>query len=184
MKTKLLSELKQTCENCTECELSKTRTNIVFADGNPQTATIILIGEAPGENEDLTGKPFVGKAGKLLNEMLEKVGIDREKDLYIINTLKCRPPKNRTPKKSEKKLCEKYLFEQIKIISPKVIILCGSTALASFSNEKIKNFHGQWFDINGVKSIAILHPASKRYIKGYDELTLADLTKVSKFMAL
>ena len=86
-KTKIsqLNEIREECLNCQKCELGKTRTNIVFSDGNPETAKAVLIGEAPGENEDLTGTPFVGRAGKLLNEFLEKAGISREKDLYIIN---------------------------------------------------------------------------------------------------
>ena len=87
-----LDILQAKCENCTDCILSKTRHNVVFADGNPETAKIVLIGEAPGENEDETGKPFVGRAGQLLNKFLEDAGISRQDDLYIINTVKCRPP--------------------------------------------------------------------------------------------
>ena len=117
-KEELLNELKANCMSCQNCELGRTRHNIVFSDGNPNTAKAILIGEAPGENEDLTGTPFVGRAGKLLNEFLEKVGINREKDLYIINTVKCRPPKNRVPTNQEKEECSKYLYNQIEIINP------------------------------------------------------------------
>ena len=106
MKAKKLDELKNKCLKCKKCELGETRNNIVFSDGNPKTARAILIGEAPGENEDKTGTPFVGRAGKLLNEFLEKAEISREKDLYIINTVKCRPPKNRVPTDSEKAACE------------------------------------------------------------------------------
>ena len=106
MKLKQLEELKQECLSCQKCQLGKTRINVVFSDGNPETAKAILIGEAPGENEDKTGTPFVGRAGKLLNEFLEKAGISRKKDLYIINTVKCRPPKNRVPMDTEKKACE------------------------------------------------------------------------------
>lgn len=133
-KKKKLNELLHKCEKCFDCELSKTRTNVVFADGNPETARIILIGEAPGENEDLEGVPFIGRAGKLLNEFIEKAGISRESDLYIINTVKCRPPKNRVPTKEEKKACEHFLLEQIKIINPELILLCGATALETFSS--------------------------------------------------
>lgn len=132
MKNELLTELKNKCKNCTSCDLHKTRNNVVFADGNPDTASIVLIGEAPGENEDLQGIPFVGRAGKLLNEFLEKANISREKDLYIINTVKCRPPKNRVPSNEEKEACRNFLISQIEIINPEIILLCGATALKSF----------------------------------------------------
>lgn len=160
-----LENLKSKCQNCLACELGKTRTNVVFSDGNPDTARAILIGEAPGANEDMTGTPFVGRAGKLLNEFLEKAGIQRDKDLYIINTVKCRPPQNRVPTNAEKEECVKYLYEQIKIVNPKVLIFCGSTALQSFYDSKtpISKIRGQWLDIdvNGqkYKAIPIFHPS-------------------------
>ena len=137
MKTEELNKLKQECLNCQKCVLGDTRINVVFSDGNPETAKAILIGEAPGENEDKTGTPFVGRAGKLLNEFLEQAGISREKDLYIINTVKCRPPKNRVPSDEEKKLCEDYLLKQIEIINPEIMIFCGATALKSFYDKKV-----------------------------------------------
>ena len=164
-KEQLLNDLKNNCMSCQKCELGKTRHNIVFSDGNPNTAKAILIGEAPGENEDLTGTPFVGRAGKLLNEFLEKVGINREEDLYIINTVKCRPPKNRVPTKQEKEECSQYLYKQIEIINPKILIFCGATALQSFYSEKIQisKIRGQWLDITvnnkQYKAIPIFHPS-------------------------
>lgn len=133
-----LKKLYNKCNECTSCELYKTRNNIVFADGNPETASIILIGEAPGENEDLQGTPFVGRAGKLLNEFLQKAGLSRENDLYIINTVKCRPPKNRVPTNEEKEACREVLLSQIEIINPKIILLCGATAMTSFIPKKPK----------------------------------------------
>ena len=160
-----LEELKKTCLDCKNCELGLTRNNVVFSDGNPETAKAILIGEAPGENEDLTGTPFVGRAGKLLNEFLEKAGINREKDLYIINTVKCRPPKNRVPTNEEKNKCANYLYKQIKIVNPKILIFCGATALQSFYKDKIQisKIRGRWLevDVDGdkYKSIAIFHPS-------------------------
>ena len=160
-----LEELKKTCLDCKSCELGLTSNNVVFSDGNPETAKAILIGEAPGENEDLTGTPFVGRAGKLLNEFLEKAGINREKDLYIINTVKCRPPKNRVPTDEEKNKCANYLYKQIKIVNPKVLIFCGATALQSFYKDKIQisKIRGRWLevDVDGdkYKSIAIFHPS-------------------------
>ena len=160
-----LEDLKKLCLNCQNCELGITRNNVVFSDGNPDTAKAILIGEAPGENEDLTGTPFVGRAGKLLNEFLEKAGINREKDLYIINTVKCRPPKNRVPTNEEKNKCANYLYKQIKIVNPKILIFCGATALQSFYKDKIQisKIRGRWLevDVDGdkYKSIAIFHPS-------------------------
>ena len=109
-----------------------------------------MIGEAPGETEDETGKPFVGRAGKLLNQFLEEAGISRENDLYIINTVKCRPPENRVPTDVEKTMCEKFLTAQIDIMNPQAIIFCGATALKSFWKDKkvqISKVRGNWFDV-------------------------------------
>ena len=173
MKTEELNKLKQECLNCQKCVLGDTRINVVFSDGNPETARAILIGEAPGENEDKTGTPFVGRAGKLLNEFLEKAGISREKDLYIINTVKCRPPKNRVPSDEEKKLCEDYLLKQIEIINPEIMIFCGATALKSFYDKKvaISKIRGEILEIEigGKirKCIPIFHPS---YLLRYHSL--------------
>lgn len=165
-KEKELNKLKSKCgECCKPCELDKTRHNIVFADGNPNTASIVLVGEAPGENEDLQGIPFVGRAGKLLNEFLIQAGISRENDLYIINTVKCRPPKNRVPTNAEKEACRPIMLKQIEIIDPKIILLCGATALKSFSTNKtaISKIRGEIFEIevNGkkYKAMPIFHPS-------------------------
>lgn len=186
-----LEQLKIKCENCASCDLHKTRNNIVFADGNPETASIVLIGEAPGENEDLQGIPFVGRAGKLLNEFFKKAGLSREKDLYIINTVKCRPPKNRVPTDKEKAACREYLISQIEIINPKIILLCGATALKSFVKEKtpISKIRGEIFgiDINGkkYKAMPIFHPSYLLRNHSVEPnsprgLMLKDLQKVEK----
>ena len=164
-KKQVLDELKTKCENCQNCVLGETRTNVVFSDGNPDSAKYILIGEAPGENEDLTATPFVGRAGKLLNEFLAQVGISRENDLYIINTVKCRPPKNRVPTDVEKLACRDYIETQISVVDPKVIILCGATALKSFYQTKtsISKIRGEWLEIEvkdkKYKAMAIFHPS-------------------------
>ena len=167
MKEKELNELRDKCNNCLRCELGKTRTNIVFADGNPETAKIILIGEAPGETEDMTGRPFVGRAGKLLTEFLANAGISRDEDVYIINTVKCRPPENRVPTDEEKSACRKFLDAQIDIIKPRAIILCGATALKSFveldKKQTISKVRGQWLTVtvDGIeyKAMTIFHPS-------------------------
>ena len=118
-----LNELYQKCQNCQKCELHASRTNCVFGVGN-ENATLMFVGEAPGEQEDLSGTPFVGRAGKLLDKYLELVGIDRSR-VYIANMLKCRPPKNRDPKEEEQDMCIEYLREQVKIIRPKMIVCLG-----------------------------------------------------------
>ena len=194
MKTEELNKLKQECLNCKKCVLGDTRINVVFSDGNPETAKAILIGEAPGENEDKTGTAFVGRAGKLLNEFLEKAGISREKDLYIINTVKCRPPKNRVPSDEEKNLCEDYLLKQIEIINPEIMIFCGATALKSFYDKKvaISKIRGEVLEIeiggNVRKCIPIFHPS---YLLRYHSLEegspryfmLEDLKKIKSLIA-
>ena len=149
------------------CELGKTRTNMVFSDGNPETARIVLIGEAPGEMEDECGRPFVGRAGQLLNDFLAEAGISRESDLYIVNTVKCRPPENRVPTLEEQSACRKFLEAQIDIVKPDAIILCGATALKTFvetdRKTTISKLRGQWLTINvdGVdyRAITIFHPS-------------------------
>jgi len=161
-----LDIVREKCQNCRDCALGSTRNNIVFSDGNPETAKIVLIGEAPGETEDETGTPFVGRAGKLLNQFLSEAGISRQNDLYIINTVKCRPPENRVPTDVEKAMCEKYMTAQIDIINPKAIIFCGATSLKSFYADKkvqISKVRGKWFNVtvNGkdYKAMAIFHPS-------------------------
>ncbi len=166
IKKECLDIVRNKCENCYDCMLGHTRNNVVFSDGNPETAKIVLIGEAPGENEDETGTPFVGRAGKLLNQFLEEAGISRKDDLYIINTVKCRPPENRVPTDVEKSMCEKYMMAQIDIINPKAIIFCGATSLKSFTEDKkvqISKVRGQWFNVtvngNEYRAMAIFHPS-------------------------
>ena len=167
MKKDCLEIVRGKCENCMACELGKTRNNIVFSDGNPSTAKIVLIGEAPGETEDETGKPFVGRAGQLLNDFLAQAGISRDEDVYIINTVKCRPPQNRVPSDEEKASCRKFLEAQIDIINPRAIVLCGATALKSFvtldKKQTISKVRGQWMNITvdgkDYKAMTIFHPS-------------------------
>ena len=156
-----LIEIENVCAQCRACALHKTRNHVVFADGNP-CADIMLIGEAPGADEDATGIPFVGRAGKLLNDMLAEAGFSRKDDFYICNTIKCRPPQNRENKKEEKSACEIYLKAQISLVKPKIILLCGATAAASFIDEefKITQIRGKWLNIfDGIESMVILHPS-------------------------
>lgn len=195
MKKEALEKLKSECgECCKACELHETRHNVVFSDGNPETASIILVGEAPGENEDLQGIPFVGRAGKLLNEFLIKANLSRENDLYIVNTVKCRPPNNRVPSESEKESCREVLLSQIEIVDPKIILLCGTTALKSFLSEKtlISKIRGQIveIDVRGKKypAMPIFHPSYLLRNHSIEPnsprgLMLSDLKKVKNFVS-
>lgn len=156
-----LNQIKEQCAECQKCALGKTRTNSVFSDGEPNHK-LMLIGEAPGFNEDQTGLPFVGRAGKLLDQILESVGLSRQKNVYICNTLKCRPPDNRDPLPAEKEACRPYLDAQIETLKPRLIILCGKVALTSFLTDakSISRIRGQWFDGPfGAKMMPIFHPS-------------------------
>lgn len=167
MKKSCLEIVRQKCESCMGCTLAKSRNNVVFADGNPSTARIVLIGEAPGEMEDECGRPFVGRAGQLLDEFLAEAGISRENDVYMINTVKCRPPENRVPTDEEKAACHKFLVAQIDIIKPDAIVLCGATALKSFveldKKQTISKVRGKWMTVtvDGVEypAMTIFHPS-------------------------
>lgn len=180
-----MSEIK----DCNKCLLSKTRTNIVWNDG-PESAKLMLVGEAPGADEDKQGKPFVGRAGKLLNELLKMAQIDREKDLYIANTVKCRPPENRKPTREEKEACRPYLDEQIKKLNPKVVILCGATAMESFLPPKLKisKVRGEVFEVEGRKYVPIFHPSFllRNHSKEPDSprsLTVKDLIFIKELLS-
>ncbi len=156
-----LEKVKAQCLNCQKCTLGKTRTKVVFSGGTPNDK-IVLIGEAPGYNEDMTGEPFVGRAGKLLDQILASVGFERNKNIYICNTIKCRPPDNRDPLPEEKKACREYLDKQLEILKPKIILLCGKVALTSFIDTPlgISKIRGKWFDgPHGAKMMPIFHPS-------------------------
>lgn len=151
--------LHQTTANCQKCGLCQTRTNVVFGDGNPH-ARIMFIGEGPGRDEDLQGLPFVGRAGELLTRMIGAMGLDRKKDVYIANIVKCRPPENRNPEPEEAKMCLPYLEQQIRLIQPQVIVLLGAVPLLYLLNERgITRVHGTWFDYCGIKTLPTYHPA-------------------------
>lgn len=157
----LLDTTKQKCESCLKCPLAKTRTQIVFSSGVPNHK-LMLIGEAPGFWEDKKGEPFVGKAGQLLDKIFASVGLSREKDVYICNTIKCRPPDNRNPLPEEKAACREYLDVQVNALKPGIILLCGNIAVQSFIEDAkgITKMRGQWFDgPRGAKMMPIFHPS-------------------------
>ncbi len=159
-----LEIIRKKCLDCHKCSLVETRTNIVFSDGLPNSK-LMLIGEAPGFYEDKQGKPFVGKAGQLLDKIFISVGLTRQKDVYICNTLKCRPPGNRNPLPNEKEACWEYLKAQIDIIKPKIILLCGNVAVQSILGDigGITRIRGKWFqggeNVHGAKLMPIFHPS-------------------------
>ncbi|MBQ4137633.1 MAG: uracil-DNA glycosylase [Clostridia bacterium] len=155
-----LDQTLEKCKACTACPLHKTRTNTVFGTGN-EDATLMFIGEAPGEKEDESGIPFVGPAGKLFDKYLEYVGIDRD-EVYIANILKCRPPRNRDPLAEEEDACIGYLREQVRLIRPKIIVCLGRVAAKRLISPdfRITAEHGRWFDTKGFKICAVYHPSA------------------------
>lgn len=154
-------ELEAQCLSCRKCPLCEERTNVVFGVG-PRDAEVLFIGEGPGENEDLRGEPFVGRGGKLLDDMLEIIDLSRKKNIYIANMVKCRPPKNRDPLNTEQDACIGYLRNQVALIRPKIIVCLGRISAMRIIKEdfKISREHGQWFEKNGVWTMALYHPAA------------------------
>ncbi len=154
------STLEQDCKSCRRCGLCETRHNVVFGVGS-QSAEVMLIGEGPGEQEDLRGEPFVGPAGLLLDDMLACIDLDRSM-VYIANMVKCRPPRNRDPLQTEQDACSGWLQAQIELLRPKIIVCVGRIAAMAFikPNFRITREHGQWFERDGVRYMAIYHPSA------------------------
>lgn len=154
-------QLKNECMSCKKCQLSETRNNVVFGVGN-KNAEVLFIGEGPGENEDLQGEPFVGRGGKLLDKMLHAVDLDRNKNIYIANIVKCRPPKNRDPFPEEQSMCIGWLQQQVKLIDPKIIVCLGRIAAMKIIKPDIKitREHGIFFQKGKFIVMATLHPAA------------------------
>ena len=155
------SELKSTCYCCTRCGLCETRHNVVFGIGN-EHADIMFVGEGPGEQEDLQGIPFVGPAGKLLDDMLSIIDLNRNQNCYIANIVKCRPPRNRDPLETEQDACINYLRNQVALIQPKVIVCLGRIAAKRLISPdyRITREHGTWIQKNGIWMTAIYHPSA------------------------
>ena len=154
-----LERIREDLGDCTRCRLHKQRNKIVFGQGNLR-AELVFVGEGPGHDEDLQGLAFVGRAGKLLTQMVEAMGLRRE-DVYICNVVKCRPPENRKPEEDEVATCSPYLFRQLDVIRPKAIVCLGLTAAQALLKTKdpISRFRGQWFDYRNTKLLATYHPA-------------------------
>lgn len=159
MKAKM-EELRRQCERCGGCALGETRHSLVFGDGF-EDAEVMLVGEGPGEQEDIQGVPFVGRAGKLLDDMLEMIDLNRTR-VYIANVVKCRPPHNRDPLPEEKAACASWLTRQIELVDPKIIFCLGRVAATQLIDEdfRITRQHGQWFDVGGRRCMATFHPSA------------------------
>ena len=179
-KQKKWEELEEKCRSCRRCSLSETRTNVVFGAGS-RDAKLMFVGEAPGEKEDLSGIPFVGAAGKLLDKYLYAVDIDRE-DVFIANMLKCRPPKNRDPKEDEQDLCIEYLREQVRLIQPKISVCLGRISAKRLIKEDfmITKEHGVFFEKNGFTICAVYHPSALLRDPRKKEDMLIDMQKIKK----
>lgn len=155
-----MTELAQHCNQCYRCGLGNTRTHAVVGRGDLK-APIMVVGEAPGQTEDETGLPFVGKAGQLLEKILASVQLDTQKDVFICNVNKCRPPENRVPTTEEMEACKPYLLEQIRLVDPKIILFAGATAFKGLTGDKraISKIRGQWIEWDGRLCMPIFHPS-------------------------
>jgi len=171
-------------KDCSKCNLAQTRTNFVFGSGNANSK-ILFVGEAPGKNEDLQGKPFVGPAGKLLDELLSIINLTRN-EVFIANVLKCRPPQNRDPKFEEIDICKNYLFKQIEIINPIIICTLGkySTQLLLNTDEGITGLRGRVFKIDGRYVLPINHPAAALYTPSRFEILKLDFKRIAKVIKI
>ena len=156
-----LSELQNECLACRRCPLCETRTHVVFGQGVPN-AEVLFVGEGPGASEDEQGLPFVGRSGQLLDHYLEAVDLSRDKNVFIANIVKCRPPQNRDPLNTEQDACIGYLRNQVALIRPKIIVCLGRVAALRLMREdfKISREHGQWMEKSGVWMTALYHPAA------------------------
>lgn len=176
-------ELKNDCQGCTKCGLHATRTNVVFGTGN-EKAKIMFVGEGPGENEDLTGQPFVGRGGKLLDKYLNSIGLARNKNVYIANIVKCRPPENRDPKPEEQEQCIPWLREQFRLIKPKLVVCLGRIAACRLISPdyKVTSQHGQIVMKSGTAFMGTFHPAALLRNPNNKEAALQDFIEIRKFI--
>jgi len=173
----LEAHYKQIC-NCLKCPLGKTRNKFVYGVGNPN-ADLVFIGEGPGRDEDLQGEPFVGRAGKLLDKILEAIKFTRE-DIYIVNLVKCRPPENRDPLPEEMEACNPYLIEQLRLIKPKLICALGRVAAQKLLQTKapLGELRGQWHNFMGAEVLVTYHPAALLRFQAYKRDTWEDMKKL------
>lgn len=179
MKFSNWQELKDACMCCQNCPLGATRTNLVFGTGN-ENAEVLFVGEGPGENEDLQGEPFVGRGGKLLDKYLEAIDLSRDKNIYIANMVKCRPPHNRDPKPEEQEECIKWLREQFRLLRPKIIVCLGRISAQKLISPdfKVTKQHGEFFEKGGVLMMGTFHPAALLRNSNQKPAALEDFIKL------
>jgi uracil-DNA glycosylase len=177
-----LESIREDIGDCTRCKLHEHRRTIVFGEGNPN-ASLVFVGEGPGAEEDATGRPFVGRAGQLLDKIIEAIGFKRE-DVYIANIVKCRPPGNRTPERDEVETCEPFLFRQLMLIRPRVIVALGSPAFQCLlrTKESITRARGEWREWNGIKLMPTFHPAFLLRSPDKKREVWEDMKKVRDFL--
>lgn len=183
--TSTLENLREFVGECTRCKLAPRRTNLVFGVGDPN-AQLMFVGEAPGADEDARGEPFVGRAGQLLTDIIERgMGI-RRSDVYICNVIKCRPPENRNPEPDEVASCEPFLFRQIEIVRPRAIVGLGTFAVQAVLKVKtpISKMRGQWQDFRGIRFMPTFHPAYLLRNPGDKRLVWADIQEVMRFLEM
>jgi DNA polymerase len=179
-----LEQISTDLGDCTRCKLHRHRNKIVFGTGNPR-AELMFVGEGPGHDEDVQGLPFVGRAGQLLTQMIEAMGL-RRSDVYIANVVKCRPPENRTPEKDEVSTCMPFLLRQLGAINPKAVVCLGSVAAQALlnTNKSISRFRGEWFDFRGARLMATYHPAYLLRNPHAKPEVWTDLKKVMAYLGL
>ncbi len=176
-----MEQLLKVVTDCTKCDLCRTRTNTVFGEGS-YNAELMLIGEGPGRDEDMQGRPFVGRSGQLLTKMLKAMGYERD-EVFIANIVKCRPPNNRNPFPNEADVCIGYLARQIDIIKPKVLLLLGAVPMKFILNKTgITRIHGQWFEYKGIKTLPTFHPSFLLRDPRQKKYAWDDLQKVMKVL--
>ncbi len=178
-----LARLKGQVDACTRCELSRTRRSVVFGEGD-EAARLVFVGEAPGEEEDRQGRPFVGRAGKLLDQMIERIGLQR-KEVFICNVLKCRPPNNRDPEPGEAELCKGYLFAQLEIIEPHLICTLGKHAYNTLLgvDARITRIRGILTSYRGIKLLPTYHPSYLLRNQSAIKEAYEDMEKVKSLLA-
>ncbi|MHA1480883.1 MAG: uracil-DNA glycosylase [Candidatus Thorarchaeota archaeon] len=177
--TRTLQSLHDEIKGCTKCPLHETRTNAVPGEG-PVDAKVMFVGEAPGAKEDETGRPFVGRSGQILIQLIEDIGLSRE-EVFITSILKSRPPKNRTPKRAEKEACLPYLEKQIELIKPKVIVLLGGVAISTLIGPwKLSEAHGNFYDGNGRPYFMTYHPAAALRFPKFKDVMKRDFSILKK----
>jgi uracil-DNA glycosylase len=179
-----LERIREDLGECTRCRLHEQRNKIVFGAGNPR-AELVFVGEGPGHDEDVQGLPFVGRAGKLLTQMIEAMGLQRDQ-VYICNVVKCRPPENRKPEDDEVATCSPYLYRQLDAIAPKAIVCLGGVAAQALLKTKdpISRFRGNWFDYRNTKLLATYHPAYLLRNPAAKSEVWKDLQKVMAYLGL